>query len=59
MNMKLMIAGAASAAAVLAVIAYTQVQVGNMSSMPGMDQTMPASVDASPSTKAYEWRWRQ
>lgn len=54
MNMKLLIAGAASAAAVLAVIAYTQVQVGNMSSMPGMDQTMPASVDASPSTKAYE-----
>ncbi len=54
MNMKLMIAGATSAAAVLAVIAYTQLQMGSMSSMPGMDHTMPASVDASPSTKAYE-----
>ena len=54
MNMTLMIAGAASTAAVLAVVAYTQLQMSSMSSMPGMDHTMPASVDATPSTKAYE-----
>jgi uncharacterized protein (DUF305 family) len=54
MKMKLIIVGAVAAAALLAAVAYTQVQMGGMGSMQGMDHTMPAPVDASPSTKAYE-----
>lgn len=54
MNAKSMVVAAAAAIAALAAFAYTQVQMGGMGSMQGMDHQTPAPADASPSTKAYE-----